>query len=126
LSRFAAGAFDFYHSNSVIEHVGGWDDMRAMAREAMRVAPRGWVQTPAWEFPIEPHFRLPVMHWFAPPTKAWLLRFAKSYREADDHARRSHAERINLPSRREVRLLFPEARIETERVVLVKSYIVTW
>lgn len=72
LADVGKGAFDFYHSNSVIEHVGSWNDMAAMAREAVRVAPHGWLQTPAWEFPVEPHFRLPFMHWLATPARAGL------------------------------------------------------
>lgn len=127
LAGIGDGQFDFYHSNSVIEHVGGWDDMAAMAREARRVAPHGWVQTPAWEFPVEPHFRLPAMHWLATPAQAALLRHARGYRGLDRWARRQHAERINLLSRSEVRLLFPDTDIRTERVLLLpKSYVVTW
>ena len=78
LDGIADNAFDFYHSNSVIEHVGGWADMKNMAQEARRVAPAGWLQTPAWEFPLEPHFRLPFMHWLATPARAGLLSMAKA------------------------------------------------
>ena len=59
LSEYADGSVDLVHSNSVIEHVGGWADMRAMADEMMRIGRSGWMQTPAWEFPVEPHFRAP-------------------------------------------------------------------
>lgn len=121
------GSFDLYHSNSVIEHVGGWGDMRSMAQEARRVAGAGWVQTPAFAFPLEPHFRLPFMHWFATPLRASLLSFARHYSGQDRHSRRLHAERINLLSGGEVRLLFPGCTVETERVLLLpKSYVVTW
>ncbi len=126
LEGVANGAFDLYHSNSVIEHVGGWAAMADMALEARRVAPHGWVQTPAWEFPIEPHFRLPFMHWFATPIRTGLLSFAPGYRGQDRAARRMHAERINLMTKGEVQMLFPGARIEVERVILAKSYVVIW
>jgi Methyltransferase domain len=127
LDGVADQAFDFYHSNSVIEHVGSWTDMKSMAREARRVAGAGWLQTPAWEFPLEPHFRLPFMHWLATPARTALLSFARSYRGQDHDGRRQHAERINLLSKSEVRLLFPSCRIETERfLLLAKSYIVQW
>lgn len=119
--------FDFYHSNSVIEHVGTWGDMKSMSREARRVAQAGWLQTPAWEFPLEPHFRLPFMHWLGTPARAALLSMARAYRTQDRDARRMHAERINLLSYSEVRLLFPGCEIEIERVMLLaKSYIVQW
>lgn len=126
LSDLGDGSVDFYHSNSVIEHVGSWDDMAAMASEAARVAPHGWVQTPAWEFPVEPHFRLPFMHWLARPARASLLRFAPAYRGRSLHERRRHAERINLLSRHEVRALFPGTTVRTERVIFAKSYVAEW
>jgi len=125
--EIADHAFDFYHSNSVIEHVGTWSDMKGMSREARRVAQAGWLQTPAWEFPLEPHFRLPFVHWLGTPARAAMLSMARSYRTQDRDARRMHAERINLLSRSEVRLLFPGCEIEIERVMLLpKSYIVQW
>jgi hypothetical protein len=127
LSNIGDAAYDFYHSNSVIEHVGGWSDMEAMAKEAVRVAPHGWLQTPAWEFPIEPHFRLPFMHWLARPARAGLLKFSKPYRTLSRPERRFHVERINLLSRYECQLLFPDARIDTERLLfLSKSYMAVW
>ena len=52
---FADKSFDIAFSNSVIEHVGTWQDQQAFAIEARRVASKLWVQTPARSFPIEPH-----------------------------------------------------------------------
>ena len=126
LDNIPDGMIDFYHSNSVIEHVGDWTQMKAMAREARRVSKHGWLQTPAWGFPIEPHFKLPFMHWLATPARASLLSLAKGYRNQDHATRREHAERINLLSKGEVKILFPDSNIEVERVIIAKSYIVTW
>lgn len=127
LSGIGLEDFDLYHSNSVIEHVGGWSDMKLMAQEALRVAPAGWIQTPAFEFPIEPHFRLPFIHWFGTPIRSKLLWFAKPYRDQDVDTRRFHAERINLLSRRELVNLFPQRAVRTERfAMLPKSYVVEW
>ena len=101
--------------------------MKRLATEARRVAPTGWLQTPAWEFPLEPHFRMPFMHWFATPMRAALLRLAPGYRDQDRDSRRIHAERINLLSRTDLKLLFPGCEIKTERVALLpKSYVVQW
>jgi hypothetical protein len=127
LSRFPDGAFDFYHSNSVIEHVGAWGRMKAMAVEARRVARRGWVQTPAWEFPIEPHLRTPVVHWFGQPLRRKLMRNPPWLADRSLGGRRAYVDSINLLSRREFRELFPWANIWTERFAgWPKSYVAQW
>lgn len=129
LSDYADGSVDLVHSNSVIEHVGGWADMRAMADEMMRVGRAGWVQTPAWEFPVEPHFRAPFLHWFGDPLRARMLSLSvkKGNRRMDMPTRRRRMESIHLLSRGDVRLLFPGRTVETERVALLpKSYVVRW
>ncbi|RUV78647.1 class I SAM-dependent methyltransferase, partial [Mesorhizobium sp. M1A.F.Ca.IN.020.32.1.1] len=92
LKNYADKSVDLVHSNSVIEHVGPWQDMSAMASELLRVGRSGWVQTPAWEFPIEPHFRLPLLHWFAPPVRRALLRASRDYGSSDIKSRRYHVD----------------------------------
>jgi hypothetical protein len=117
---------DLVHSNSVIEHVGQWPDMCAFASEVLRVGLSGWIQTPAWEFPIEPHFRLPFLHWFSSPMRRAMLTASKDYRQLDVKARRYHIDRINLLSFREFRSLFPDSNIFVERVIFPKSYTARW
>jgi hypothetical protein len=126
LVGFADGSVDLVHSNSVIEHVGPWRDMAAMAREMLRVGRAGWIQTPAWEFPIEPHFRLPFVHWVGQPLRRRLIGLSPHYRSQSLAMRRFHVDRINLLSKAEVRALFPGCVITTERVVVPKSYTARW
>lgn len=126
LGGFADQSLDLVHSNSVIEHVGAWWDMQAMADEACRVGVHGWIQTPAFEFPIEPHYRLPFVHWFSPPIRRMLLLLSAKYRPMNIAKRRYHVDRINLLSRSEVQALFPNATINRERVIITKSYIAKW
>lgn len=128
LSNFDDKSVDFVHSNSVIEHVGDWPRMVAMAHELRRVGRAGWVQTPAWEFPIEPHFRLPFMHWLARPMQAWLVYYSPPWRgkRNDLDIRRRRVERINLVSKKEFHTLFPNAKLYVERIILPKSYAAYW
>ena len=127
LKCFADNAFDVVHSNSVLEHVGRWQDMRAMAREVRRLAPRYFVQTPNFWFPLEPHFRVPFFHWLPEPLRLALVRrrgcgsFPRA--ETIDDAQRFIEDSILIDAPR-LAALFPEAHIERERVFgLTKSII---
>jgi hypothetical protein len=126
LSSFADKSIDLVHSNSVIEHVGPWPDMCAMADEALRVGRSGWIQTPAWEFPIEPHFRIPFLHWFGQPLRRAMLIASRDYGSLGITERRYHIDRINLLSHGEFKALFPQCDIYREWFVLPKSYVARW
>ena len=128
LSEFPDKSVDLVHSNSVIEHVGGWDDILAASREMMRVGRAGWVQTPAREFPVEPHFHLPLVHWVSPRWAARMLALSpiRAFRAGDLATRRRHVEQIHLLTRAEVERAFRGSAIHVERLVVPKSYSAWW
>ena len=129
LTDYADGSVDLVHSNSVLEHVGDWGNMRAKADEMMRVGRAGWMQTPAWGFPFEPHFRTLFMHWFGRPLQSRLmgLSFDPRVRRASLDIRRRRIDSVNLLGRREVRELFPGRPLYVERLMLwPKSYVIHW
>lgn len=129
LSDYKENAVDLVHSNSVIEHVGMWNDMASMANEVMRVGRAGWIQTPAFEFPVEPHFRTLFMHWFGAPAQRAMfsLSFEKRIRKLPMAVRRQALDGVNLISRREMNALFAGRDIYVERVALLpKSYTARW
>ena len=118
MPQYADNEFDIVHSNSVLEHVGKWADMRAFAGEIRRLAPRYFVQTPNYWFPMEPHFRSLFFHWLPEP-----MRVAKALRRplgafpkaptVDDAQR--FIEDSNLLDARRFMHLFPDAKLERER-----------
>lgn len=118
---FADNAFHMVHSNSVIEHVGRFNDMAAYADEVRRLAPAYYVQTPYCWFPVDPHFyRMPFFHWLPESVRLKLVRTFKLgwARPVSDVA---HGMRIVesavLLDRLRFRTLFPDAKILFERVV---------
>ncbi len=120
-------SFDVVFSNSVIEHLGSWENQIAFARECQRVGKAWWIQTPAREFPVEPHYVTLFLHWFPKSVqKRWLRRcslwgwLARPRAEAIDA---SLAE-LRLLKSKEFKSLFPGSRIKTERLFgLPKSYV---
>jgi SAM-dependent methyltransferase len=125
---FRDGAFDVVYSNSVIEHVGGWADQIAFARELRRVASRLYCQTPNRWFFVEPHLLAPFLHWL--PTGAqqrtvrWLSVWGWMARP-DGAAIAAFLGEIRLTSRSELRQLFPDCAIERERFAgMTKSFLV--
>lgn len=125
LEHITDDAYDLVHSNSVIEHVGSWSDMVAMAGHVRRIAPAYYVQTPNFWFPYEPHFRAPVFHWLPEQVRArLLLRFNLGFggrRSTLDAAMRA-VQSARMLDRAQVEALFPDAEIRRERVLgLTKS-----
>lgn len=124
---FEDDAFDIAHSNSVIEHLGGWGSMSKFAAQTRQVAPHYYVQTPAFWFPIEPHFGVPFFHWLPKSTRMALVQRWQIGKgpKADnmDHA----AVLINyyrLLDRAQFSHFFPDAEIMLEKFVgLTKSFV---
>lgn len=127
LPQIGDASYDLAHSNSVIEHVGQWPQMQAMAAETRRIARIHYVQTPYWGFPLEPHFRAPLFHWLP---EQWRLRLVMRFRlgfatraSSVDQAMRLVQSAVLL-DRRQFGALFPEANIHSEIVYgLTKSLI---
>lgn len=118
--------FDIVHSNSVIEHVGRWQDMQTMAREVRRLAPGYYVQTPDFAFPVEPHFRTPFFHWLPETMRASLLTGRSlGFRSAGHFAQAmEQVQDVNLLSLRQMKTLFPDARIRRERLLLLPKSLI--
>ena len=128
MRQFRDNEFDVAFSNSVIEHVGNYEDQRKMANEVRRVAKRYFVETPNRYFPIEPHFIFPFFQFLPRAIRAWLLSHfnlgtwdrARSKQEAFEGI-----DSVRLLSRRELKELFPGARIFEEKLLgLTKSFAV--
>lgn len=119
--------FDIAFSNSVIEHVGNWEDQRKFANEIRRVAPKYYVQTPNRWFVVEPHFIAVLIHflpkrWFRrllPLGSLWFWLRRPSRSEIDHQM-----DEIELLTESQMRELFPDATIIRERFLgLTKSLI---
>lgn len=127
LSQYPNDSFDLVHSNSVIEHVGRWSDMRAMANEVRRLAPHYFVQTPNFWFPIEPHFRTAFFHWLPEQLRMRLimmrgLGFHPKGLTVDDAM--TSVESARCLNRRQFAALFPDAEIVREKFLgVTKSFI---
>lgn len=127
LRDIADGAYDVAFSNSVIEHVGLWRDMEAMAREVRRVAPRYLIQTPYFWFPIEPHARTPFLHW-VPESIAYrvvMMRRCGFWRRHDTVAGAvRQVQSARMIDGRQMAALFPDAEIRRERFMLMTKSLI--
>lgn len=118
MPQYADNSFDVVHSNSVIEHVGRWREMKAMAAEVRRLAPTYFLQTPNVGFPIEPHFGLPFIHWLPEQARAAILYAPKGKfvpKDAPYDAAIEMVQRVVLLSKHQMGELFPDARLVAER-----------
>ncbi len=130
LGQYPDNSFDIVHSNSVIEHVGNWDRIKAFAKEARRLAPNHFVQTPYYWFPIEPHFIKPLHHWLPKPIRAslwmWFTMGARGRASNIDEAMLQIDEEPYLLDMRMFRYLFPDGQIIKERFLFFTKSMVAF
>jgi SAM-dependent methyltransferase len=125
---FKDKSYDLVFSNSVIEHVQTWENQVRFAKEAARVGKGLWVQTPAREFFIEPHYIAPFIHWLPIPIRRRLIRWCTLWgwiERPTQHRIDDTIREIRLLSYREFKELFPDCEILRERFLwaFTKSYI---
>jgi Methyltransferase domain len=117
--QFHDKQFDIVFSNSVIEHVGGEEEMRLMADEIRRVAKSYYIQTPNRYFPLEPHFVFPLFQFLPISLRTTLVRnFPLGWfpRILDRKQAEATVRSINLLSKNDVKALFPDAVTFEERL----------
>ncbi len=129
---FRRDSFDIAFSNSLIEHVGSFENQEKVAAEVRRIAQAYFVQTPNFWFPIEPHWLAPAVHWIQGFLPRRLLFYLLRYgtlkglleRPSPQEIERILAE-FRLLTKDELRRLFPEGRLLVESFFgLPKSLIV--
>lgn len=121
-------SYDIGFSNSVIEHVGSWERQQRFAQELRRVAKALWIQTPAYECPIEPHYMAFFIHYLRPSLQKKVARWCTLWGWIERPNFRQIEEMVNttrLIKKSEMQKLFPDCEIITERIlwVIPKSYI---
>jgi ubiquinone/menaquinone biosynthesis C-methylase UbiE len=118
MKQFQDNEFDIVFSNSVIEHVGNYEDQAKMANEVLRVGKRYFIQTPNLYFPIEPHFVFPLFQFFPVWFKIWLImHFNLGWikKAPNKQKARELVTEIRLLSKREFSNLFPKAKLYEEK-----------
>ncbi len=117
--------YDIAFSQSVIEHVGPRANHAKMANEIKRVAPKYFIQTPNYYFPVEPHIRLPFFQFLPLGLRAALAVIIKGKSFRNYAKVKSAVAGVNLLTRAELERLFPDGKIEEEKLMgLVKSFMV--
>jgi hypothetical protein len=122
------GAYNIVFSNSVIEHVGSWERQKLFAAEARRVGQSVWVQAPAYACPVEPHYLALFIHYLP---VVWRKRLARRFtlwgwlQRPNKEQVAEMAENTRLLTKKEMKTLFPDCKIYTERMLgfIPKSYI---
>ena len=125
---FPNNSYDIVFSNSVIEHVGSYENQKAFASEVRRVGKSLWIQTPAYECLIEPHYLAPFIHWLP---KRWQKKLVRKFtiRGLIDQPTSAEVDNMvettRLLSFNEFKNLFPDCEILIEKMLFIipKSYI---
>ncbi len=120
VAAYADRKFDIVFSNSVIEHVGDAERQAQFAHEVRRLGRGYWVQTPSKYFPIEAHTGMPFWWFYSERLRQYLV----SRWRLKLPAWTEMIEATRVLKKEQLRKLFPQASIKTERLLgISKSYI---
>jgi hypothetical protein len=124
---FPDKSFDVVFSNSLIEHVGTWEDQQQCAKEMCRVGKRLWVQTPNLGFPVETHLLVPFIHWLPRSVQRPMVPLTpRAFFSDSAETPLAVWEGTRLLGPRQMKTLFPGRHLYRERVFgLTKSLIVS-
>ena len=119
LNEFENNSYEIVFSNSVIEHLGSYENQERMANEVMRLGKKYYVQTPNRFFPIEPHFLVPFFQFFPLDIQiAMVRRFNLGWykRIPEIEKARVHILSHRLLNQAELSELFPDGSIYREKI----------
>ena len=125
--KFPDDYYDIAFSNSTIEHVGTYENQKIFASEIKRVGKGFFLQTPAREFFVEPHYLTLFIHWLPISIQRRLLRNFSIWgilARPDDQLIQKNLSEIRLLNKREFCELFHDCNIVREKFLFfTKSYI---
>ena len=121
MPQYSDNSFHLAHANSVIEHVGSFQNMVAFAQEIARVSESYYVQTPNYWFPIDPHNAVPFLHWMPDPIRFKVVTSIKTglHHKTDFRDAAKRLDHCRMVSSGMMRNLFPDARHSAERFGLI-------
>lgn len=124
----AGQRFDLVYCNSLIEHVGGHARRQQLADVIRRLGDHHFVETPNRYFPIEPHWRFPLLQFLPVPARVeivqrWHAGGNTSWRRGRGHALDT-VQDVELIGETSLRGYFPDSDIVHEHFLgLTKSLI---
>ena len=124
---YGKDVFEIVFSNSVIEHLGNFEDQQRFAAEIRRVGKSYWVQTPNRWFPVEPHLIGLFIHYLPQRIQRRLIRWSTIWgivtrptqRKIDDFIFE-----VRLLTEVEMKALFPDAMILCESFFGLKKSLI--
>lgn len=128
MDTFQDKQYPVVFSNSVIEHVGDYQQQQRMALEIQRVGQHYCVQTPNRLFPIEPHVLLPFFQFWPHQLQVFFLTHFRSpwgWKLTGKEEAEAYVQAIRLLTEKELLALFPGAQLYKEKFLwLTKSFTV--
>ena len=120
--------YDLSFSNSVIEHLGNYENQKKFANLHTMIAKYYYCQTPNKYFPIEPHFMIPFFQHLPKKLQVILMinfKLGNFDKNISKKKALNYLNEIKLLSKKDLLSLFPNANCVTEKFMFQnKSFIV--